>query len=45
MIEILIAFTLVKFEAHWGWWAIFGASLLLKYWQLLYIMIDIYHRL
>jgi hypothetical protein len=45
MIEILTAFTLSKLEAHWGWWAIFAAGLLMKYWQFIYIMMDIYHRL
>ncbi|UOF80265.1 hypothetical protein [Caudoviricetes sp.] len=30
MVEFLIAFTLYKFEANWGWWAVFITFLLFK---------------
>jgi hypothetical protein len=45
MIEILLAFTLYKLEAHWGWWAVFSAGLLLKYWQFIFVMVDVFRKL
>lgn len=41
MIEILLAYTLHSFEANWGWWSLFGFALFVKYYQLLFVMIDV----
>ena len=45
MIEILLAYSLYVTEAKFGWWGLFGFAVLVKYYQLFFVMIDVAKRL